>query len=206
MATSKYSSSKSAGTSSSKPKFKIVINSPVILTFSAICVLALVLGKITNNNTNAMLFSVYRQGASMANPLTYLRFFGHVFGHANLEHLVGNLMMILVLGPMLEERYGGKLIALIIGITALVTGLASFILFPNIALMGASGIVFAFILLSSFTGFKDREIPLTFILVAVLYLGEQIYQGIFVDDNVSQFTHILGGITGAVIGYRLNKK
>ena len=206
MATSKYSSSKSVGTSSSKPKFKIVINSPVILTFSAICVLALVLGKITNNNTNAMLFSVYRQGASMANPLTYLRFFGHVFGHANLEHLVGNLMMILVLGPMLEERYGGKLIALIIGITALVTGLASFILFPNIALMGASGIVFAFILLSSFTGFKDREIPLTFILVAVLYLGEQIYQGIFVDDNVSQFTHILGGITGAVIGYRLNKK
>ena len=206
MATSKYSSSKSAGTSSSKPKFKIVINSPVILTFSAICVLALVLGKITNNNTNAMLFSVYRKGASMANPLTYLRFFGHVFGHANLEHLVGNLMMILVLGPMLEERYGGKLIALIIGITALVTGLASFILFPNIALMGASGIVFAFILLSSFTGFKDREIPLTFILVAVLYLGEQIYQGIFVDDNVSQFTHILGGITGAVIGYRLNKK
>ena len=206
MATSKYSSSKSVGTSSSKPKFKIVINSPVILTFSAICVLALALGKITNNNTNAMLFSVYRQGASMANPLTYLRFFGHVFGHANLEHLVGNLMMILVLGPMLEERYGGKLIALIIGITALVTGLASFILFPNIALMGASGIVFAFILLSSFTGFKDREIPLTFILVAVLYLGEQIYQGIFVDDNVSQFTHILGGITGAVIGYRLNKK
>ncbi len=206
MATSKYSSNKSAGTSSSKPKFKIVINSPVILTFSAICVLALVLGKITNNNTNAMLFSVYRQGASMANPLTYLRFFGHVFGHANLEHLVGNLMMILVLGPMFEERYGGKLIALIIGITALVTGLASFILFPNIALMGASGIVFAFILLSSFTGFKDREIPLTFILVAVLYLGEQIYQGIFVDDNVSQFTHILGGITGAVIGYRLNKK
>lgn len=207
MATSKYSSSKSAGTSSSKPKFKIVINSPVILIFSAICVLALVLGKITNNNTNAMLFSVYRQGASMANPLTYLRFFGHVFGHANLEHLVGNLMMILVLGPMLEERYGGKLIALIIGITALITGLASFILSPpNIALMGASGIVFAFILLSSFTGFKDREIPLTFILVAVLYLGEQIYQGIFVDDNVSQFTHILGGITGAVIGYRLNKK
>jgi len=204
MATSR--SSYNSRSSSSKPKLKIVINSPVILTFSAICLLALILGKLTNNNTNAMLFSVYRQGASMANPLTYLRFFGHVFGHANLDHLIGNLMMILVLGPMLEERYGGKLIALIIAITALVTGLASFILFPKVALMGASGVVFAFILLSSFTGFKDREIPLTFILVALLYLGQQVYQGIFVDDNVSQFTHILGGITGAVIGYNLNKK
>jgi len=204
MATSR--SSYNSRSSSSKPKLKIVINSPVILTFSAICLLALILGKLTNNNTNAMLFSVYRQGASMANPLTYLRFFGHVFGHANLDHLIGNLMMILVLGPMLEERYGGKLIALIIAITALVTGLASFILFPKVALMGASGVVFAFILLSSFTGFKGREIPLTFILVALLYLGQQVYQGIFVDDNVSQFTHILGGITGAVIGYNLNKK
>ena len=72
--------------------------------------------------------------------------------------------------------------------------------------MGASGVVFAFILLASFTSFKEREIPLTFILVAILYIGQQIYQGIFVDDNVSQFTHILGGITGSVLGYNLNKK
>jgi GlpG protein len=91
-------------------------------------------------------------------------------------------------------------------ITALITGIAHFILFPDSALMGASGVVFAFILLASFTSFKDREIPLTFILVAVLYLGQQIYQGICVDDNVSQFPHILGGITGSVIGYNLNKK
>ena len=124
----------------------------------------------------------------------------------NIEHLTGNLMTLLILGPILEDRYGGKTLSLIIAITAVVTGVASFILFPNVALMGASGVVFAFILLASFTSFKDREIPLTFILVAVLYLGQQIYQGIFVDDNVSQFTHILGGITGTVIGYNLNKK
>ena len=196
--------SRSSYSSSSKPKLKIVINSPVILAFTAICVVALILDKITAQNSTAAVFSVYR--SSLASPFTYIRFFGHIFGHNGVEHLVGNLMMILVLGPMLEERYGGKSIAIIIAITALVTGIASFILFPNIALMGASGVVFAFILLSSFTSFKDREIPLTFILVAVLYLGQQIYQGIFVDDNVSQFTHILGGITGTVIGYNLNKK
>ena len=194
-----YSSS-----SSSKPKLKIVINAPVVLTFSAICVLALILDKATKQNSTALLFSVYR--SSLTNPLTYLRFFGHVFGHMNIEHLTGNLMTLLILGPILEDRYGGKTLTLIIAITALVTGVASFILFPNVALMGASGVVFAFILLASFTSFKDREIPLTFILVAVLYLGQQIYQGIFVDDNVSQFTHILGGITGTIIGYNLNKK
>jgi GlpG protein len=142
----------------------------------------------------------------MASPFTYLRFFGHVFGHLDISHLTGNLMMLLILGPMLEERYGGKILTAVIAVTALITGVASFILFPNQALMGASGVVFAFILLASFTSFKEREIPLTFILVAILYIGQQIYQGIFVDDNVSQFTHILGGITGSVLGYNLNKK
>ena len=193
-------------TSGTKPNFKIVINSPVVLTFSAICVLALVLDKVTARNSTALLFSVYRSGASMASPFTYLRFFGHVFGHLDISHLTGNLMMLLILGPMLEERYGGKILTAVIAVTALITGVASFILFPNQALMGASGVVFAFILLASFTSFKEREIPLTFILVALLYIGQQIYQGIFVDDNVSQFTHILGGITGSVLGYNLNKK
>ena len=193
-------------TSGTKPNFKIVINSPVVLTFSAICVLALVLDKVTARNSTALLFSVYRSGASMASPFTYLRFFGHVFGHLDISHLTGNLMMLLILGPMLEERYGDKILTAVIAVTALITGVASFILFPNQALMGASGVVFAFILLASFTSFKEREIPLTFILVAILYIGQQIYQGIFVDDNVSQFTHILGGITGSVLGYNLNKK
>lgn len=193
-------------TSGTKPNFKIVINSPVVLTFSAICVLALVLDKVTARNSTALLFSVYRSGASIASPFTYLRFFGHVFGHLDISHLTGNLMMLLILGPMLEERYGGKILTAVIAVTALITGVASFILFPNQALMGASGVVFAFILLASFTSFKEREIPLTFILVAILYIGQQIYQGIFVDDNVSQFTHILGGITGSVLGYNLNKK
>ncbi|MBO4921818.1 MAG: rhomboid family intramembrane serine protease [Lachnospiraceae bacterium] len=189
---------------SSSSRYKIVLNSPVILTFTAICVVAFVLGELTHNNTNAALFSVYR--SSLAHPLTYFRFFCHVFGHASVSHLTGNLMTILILGPMLEERYGGKTLIWTIAVTALITGVAHFILFPNSALMGASGVVFAFILLASFTSFKEKEIPLTFILVAVLYLGQQIYQGIFVEDNISQFTHILGGITGSVIGYNLNKK
>lgn len=195
-------SSRSSSTSSSK--YKIVLNSPVVLTFAAICVIAFILGELTHNNTNAAVFSVYR--SSLVSPLTYVRFFCHIFGHASIEHMTGNLMTILILGPMLEERYGGKILVCTIAVTALITGIAHFILFPGSALMGASGVVFAFILLASFTSFRDREIPLTFILVAVLYLGQQIYQGIFVSDNVSQFTHILGGITGSVIGYNLNKK
>ena len=66
--------------------------------------------------------------------------------------------------------------------------------------------MFAFIVLSSFTGFKEKEIPLTFILVAAIYIGQQIYEGITVHDNVSQLSHILGGVVGSVSGYVLNRK
>jgi GlpG protein len=82
-----------------------------------------------------------------------------------------------------------------------VTGVIHYILFPGVMLMGASGVVFAFILLASFTNVKEREIPLTFLLVAVLYLGNQIYEGIAVQDNISQLTHIIGGMIGAIMGY-----
>ncbi|HCM91863.1 MAG TPA: rhomboid family intramembrane serine protease, partial [Lachnospiraceae bacterium] len=107
-------------------------------------------------------------------------------------------------GPMLEEKYGPVMLGRIIIITALVTSLINFIFFPSVAMCGASGIVFAFIILASFTGFKNGEIPLTFILVAVLYIGQQIIEGITITDNVSNTAHIIGGVVGSVVGYRLN--
>lgn len=187
-----------------KKKFAIVINAPVILGFAGLCTLALVLGTLTGGVSTSLVFSVYR--SSLTNLLTYVRFFGHVFGHAGISHLVNNMMFILVIGPMLEEKYGSRDIMWVITVTALVTGVFHFIFFPGQALLGASGVVFAFILLASMTGFREREIPLTFILVAVLYLGQQVYEGVFVSDNVSQLTHILGGCVGAIVGFRIARK
>ena len=113
---------------------------------------------------------------------------------------------ILLLGPMLEEKYGSVRLALVMALTAVVTGVINNLLFGNTALCGASGIVFAFILLTSFTSFKDGEIPLTFILVAVIYLGQQIVDGITVRDNISNLSHILGGVVGGAAGYIMNRK
>ena len=143
---------------------------------------------------------------SLKSPLTYLRFFTHVLGHAGWDHYIGNMAYILLLGPILEEKYGPKKIIEVIVITALITGVINYLFFWNVALCGASGVVFAFILLTSFTSFKDGELPITFILVAVIFIGQQIYEGIFLQDNVSNLSHILGGIIGATVGYNLNKK
>ena len=187
-----------------KGKYKITFNSPVVLGFVGLCLLATLANYLTFGRSNELLFMTYH--SAFNNPMTYVRFFTHVLGHADLDHFMGNVMYLLLLGPLLEEKYGGKRILQVILVTALVTGLINYIFFWNVALCGASGVCFAFILLSSFTSFRDREIPLTVILVATIFLGQQIYEGIVLRDNISNMAHIFGGIVGGVIGTALNKR
>lgn len=186
-----------------RKKLKVSFNSPVVLWFSIICLGALIAGIITQGATTTKLFSVYR--SSLMSPLTWFRFIGHIFGHSNWEHFLGNITLLLVVGPMLEEKYGSSNILFVILTTAIVTGVVNFIFFPRVQLLGASGVVFAFILLSSFTSIREGTIPVTFILVAIIYIGGQIYDGIFVRDNVSNLTHIIGGAVGSGLGYVLTK-
>lgn len=187
-----------------KKQLKISYNAPVILSFVLICLAAMLVGMLTGGRSTTLLFMTYH--SSLANPLTYLRFFTHVFGHSSWSHFIGNASYLLLLGPMLEEKYGSRMLMEIIAVTALVTGIVNYVFFWNVGLCGASGVVFAFIVLASFTGFHEGEIPLTFILIAVIYIGQQVYEGIAVADHVSNMAHIVGGLVGAVIGYLLNKK
>lgn len=187
-----------------RPTLKISYNAPVALTFAILSLIALILNGILDGWVNANLCSVYR--SSLTDPLTYVRFFGHVLGHSGYAHYIGNMVLILVLGPNLEDRFGSWNVLWAILITALVSGLVQFIFFPGTALLGASGIVFMMLLLSSFGGIRNGTIPITLILVAIFYLGGELWDAIFVDDNVSQLTHIIGGICGTVLGFALSGK
>ena len=186
-----------------KKKLRLSFNAPAVLTFTALCVIVQLISMLTRGESNRVLFSVYR--ASLLDPLTWVRCFTHVLGHAGWEHLLGNIMYILILGPMIEEKYGTATTAFIMAATALVIGVINMVFFPGVMLLGASGIVFAFILIASITIREDNTIPVTFILVALLYLGQQIWQGLFSQDNVSQMAHIAGGAVGAVLGFLLGK-
>ena len=186
-----------------RPTMKISYNAPVALTFALLSLLALVANHFTNGWGNATLFSVYRCSL-LADPLGFFRFFGHVLGHSGYAHYIGNMVLILVLGPNLEDRFGSWNVLWAILFTALVSGLVQFIFFPGTALLGASGIVFMMILLSSFGGVKNGTIPTTLILVAIFYLGGELWDAIFVRDNISQLTHIIGGLCGTVLGFILS--
>ena len=185
------------------PTLRLSYNAPVALTFALLSLAALILGSVTNGWTTYHLFSVYR--APLSDPLTWVRFFCHVLGHSGYQHYIGNIVLILVLGPNLEDRFGSWNVLWAILITAFVSGLVQYLFFPGAALLGASGIVFMMILLSSFGGVHNGVIPITLILVAVCYLGGELWDAIFKQDNVSQLTHIVGGLCGTVMGFVLSK-
>ncbi|MDO4197576.1 MAG: rhomboid family intramembrane serine protease [Erysipelotrichaceae bacterium] len=185
-----------------KKKFVIYNNAPITLGFVLICCIVLIADFLTSGLSTDLFFCTY--GSSWFNPMTYIRLIGHVFGHADIEHLISNMLYILLLGPILEEKYHDRLITVILT-TAIVTGIVHNILQPDYVLLGASGVVFAFILLASITG-KDNGIPVTLILVAILWLGQEVIAGVQNADNISQLTHIIGGLSGAILGLTFKKK
>ena len=180
-------------------KLHIQYNSPVVLSFALLSLAALLLGRLTGGWTTHTLFCVYR--APLTDPFTYIRMVGHVLGHAGYAHYISNMTLLLVIGPPLEEKYGsGRLLGCIL-FTALVSGLVQFLFFPDSALLGASGIVFMMIVLSSFTESRGGGIPITLILVVIFYLGGEIIDGIRNTDSVSQLTHVVGGVLGMIFGF-----
>lgn len=178
-------------------------NSPVILTFFLLSLGTLLLGIATHGQTTRDFFSVYRSGFS---PFFFVRLFGHVLGHGGWEHFTGNMVLLLVVGPPLEEKYGSRTLLMGILATALISGLLQCMLFPGVALLGASGIVFMLIMLSSLAGMRTGSIPLTLILVAVIYLGREIHSAIFLKDNIANFMHLVGGACGTAFGYLVRRR
>lgn len=181
-----------------KHSVTIQYNAPVTLTFALLSLLALLLGRLTDGWTTQHLFCVCR--APLTDLLTYPRALLHVLGHKDFASCAANIVMILVVGPAAEERFSSRRVLLAVVLTALVTSLILWFFFPQSTLMGASGVVFMLIVLSSFAGARGGVIPLTLILVLALYLGTEIAQAVTGTAGLAQLTHIAGGVVGVILG------
>ena len=186
-------------------KFRITYNAPVVLTFCIIATVIFFLGKYCFEGLIEAFFVVRGKGSSQipdafsfTNPLDYFRLLFHVFGHTDFIHLSGNLCFLLLLGPVLEQKYGSVKILLMMIITSLVSGFVNAIFLVN-PMCGASDIIFMMILLVSYTSINKTEIPLSFILIFILYVGKEFYA----EDgtNIATVAHIAGGICGSLFAF-----
>ena len=172
-------------------------NSKVTLTMFFISLFVLILDKLTRGKSTRNFFSTER--ASLLNPLTYIRLFTHVLGHRDWEHFSNNYLIILLLGPLIEEKYGSINFLIMILITAFVVGVVNFIKGKTL-LKGASSISFMLIVLSAFVNMTDKKIPLTLILIIIFYIVEEI-RDLRKNDGIAHDSHLVGGICGGVFGF-----
>ncbi|OGZ06820.1 MAG: hypothetical protein A3C13_00735 [Candidatus Lloydbacteria bacterium RIFCSPHIGHO2_02_FULL_50_11] len=166
---------------------RVSYDSPVVLTFALLSLLELVFGYATDGMSK-----IYFISSSWIGSVLY------IFGHKNLAHYVGNMAFILLLGPRIEKEYGSLALFAMIVTTAVFTAVSSFLIFGE-GIIGASGIVFMMVILSSMMTMKDDTIHLSFILVLLLWVGKEIVFSI-VPDETSQFAHIIGGLMGGILG------
>lgn len=179
------------------PRLRISYNAPVVLTFALLAVGVFILGAVGSPDIVRRWFVAKPAIHEISD---YIALITHILGHKDWNHLLSNFMLILLLGPLLEERFGsGKLLGMIV-VTALATGLIN-LMIADTGLLGASGIVFMMILLASTANIRQGRIPLTFIAVAVIYLGGEIVRALDKEDQISQLAHLIGGVTGAAFGF-----
>lgn len=174
-------------------------NSKVILTFFFLSLLVFILNKITKGKSNLLLFSNYR--SSLLNPLTYFRMFSHILGHSDWNHLKKNFLYILLIGPLVEEKYGSINLIIMILITSLCTGLINFIIGRK-RILGSSDIVYMLIILSSIVNISQNKIPLTLVLIIIFYIVDELIAILKnKKDNVSHISHLIGAICGCIYGF-----
>lgn len=191
---------------------RVTYNAPVTLSFVILCTVIMLLDMYVFKHQLSTALFIIPGGRNSVHPfnwklpLDYFRLFSHVFGHTDWSHLIPNMSLILLLGPILEDRYGSPMLILMMTTTTLVTGVinACFISIPE---MGASDIVFMMIILTSYTSLAKNEIPLSFILVFILYVGGQFYNaGTLQTDGISVIAHIAGGLCGSLFAFLVAPK
>jgi membrane associated rhomboid family serine protease len=184
-------------------RLRLRYNAPVTLTFAIVAATVLGADQLTGGTLVGAWFTAppYLEVRSV---ISWLRLFSHVIGHASWAHLVSNFAFILLIGPVLEEKFGSGIVLAMAIVTAGVTGILNALL-VHAGLLGASGIVFMLILLSSFTNIRSGEIPITFLLVIALYLVRE-FVAALTPDSVSQLAHIAGGFCGGLFGFAFARR
>jgi membrane associated rhomboid family serine protease len=178
---------------------KLTVEAPVVILYCLLCVLVFALQQVVPGLTTALAvedrFNWY-QFKQIPSLVT------HIFAHSSIPHLKGNLVHILLVGPSAEHVYGSGAMLLVLLLVAVSSAAAHILIGSSYThQLGASGVVFAFILLNSLVAAAVGEIPLSFVLTATLWGVDELYKLFFVHDGVSHHAHLTGAIVGSAFAF-----
>lgn len=206
----------------SKKKFKLNLkvsyDAPVTLTFVIVSVVFFLLNSfvIKNGALEKILASPTTQAGALPfivkQPVSYLRLLLYIFGAGQAAGVMGgtsagavlitNLILIMLLGPAMEERYGSVIIGIMIFVSALFSGVLN-ACFCAESLVGAVPLVCMMIFLNAFMSFSKKTFPLSFAAVVVLFVFLEIFSG---AGAVKIIICIAGGLCGSLFAFLTSPK
>ena len=177
---------------------RLQVDSPLILSFASACIFVQAFSPVMPG-LKQNLFAVSKPPP--LSPAGAFSVFGQVFGHSDWGHLRGNLLLLLLVGPACESALGPVRLSKIFACTSVASSVTHVLLGPaNSVQLGASGVVFALILLNSCLERKEDEIPLTFVLTGALWLGRELA---LAKAGVASSAHLAGAAVGTYFGHRM---
>lgn len=200
-----------------KKKFKfdlkVSYDAPVTLTFvvisAIIFLLSFMLAKSGKPDSLGKLFiSPTDQAGNLSfivkQPLSYLRLLLYIFGSEadGAQVLFTNLILIMLLGPAMEERYGSIIIGIMIFVSALFSGVLN-ACFCSDSLVGAVPVVCMMIFLNAFMSFSKKKFPLSFAAVMIFFIMLQIFSG---AGAIRIIICIAGGLCGSLFAFLTSPK
>ncbi|MEJ5328079.1 MAG: rhomboid family intramembrane serine protease [Candidatus Bathyarchaeia archaeon] len=129
----------------------------------------------------------------------YYRLLTSMFVHANIAHLAGNMLFLLIFGLRSEEMFSLPEYLLIYFLGGLTGNLLSLLLLPlDVPSVGASGAIFA--MFGAATIYARRSFSQS-IIGALIYAFFLLF--LSSGPGVNNYAHIGGLITGLLLGYLL---
>lgn len=191
---------------------KLVYDAPATLTFAFICLGLFALdffflgSKISQNYLCSPTSAAGKAAFMASSPLSYVRLVTYCFGSASVEILIVNMVFLLLLGPSMEERYGTVVIAIMMAVCVLFSGVLT-ACFSKTSLTGCAAVIFMMIFLNSFVSLSKKKIPVSFLLVFLLFIFREGFNLGFSGDGIIKIIiNIAGGLCGSLFAFLTSPK
>lgn len=138
-----------------------------------------------------------------------------MFLHANVTHILFNMYVLFIFGPLLEQRIGPKRFLYIYFLSGIIAGIVSSLFYPLVLgtplrALGASGAIMGILgviimLMPNLKVLFFFIIPMPLWIAAIIFAAIDIF-GIFYPSGIANVAHLTGLACGLLYGMYLKKQ